>query len=92
VPFHVSVIPTKPVLDLIGEWKFILSSFILLDPAGTMHRAPTLLFYLFFALQIIVYDTTIKFHNLLYSTLTTPLKFTLTTQYRVKKEKYTIKI
>lgn len=29
-----------------------------------MHRALTLLFYLFFGLQVIVYNTTLKFQNL----------------------------
>lgn len=42
----------------------ILSSLTLLVPAGMMHRAPTLLFYLFFGLQVIVYNTTLKFQNL----------------------------
>ena len=67
MPFHVFVIPMKSILNLIGEWEFILSSFILMVPAGTMYRAPTLLSYLFFALQIIVYNATKKFQNLLTS-------------------------
>jgi len=57
----------KSILDLIGEWKFILSFSILTLPAGTMYRAPALLSYLFFALQIIVYNATKKFQNLLTS-------------------------